>query len=191
MLFVIEHLEPKLSEWLWIEYSHAVEIAGKERVMITNVRSLESRKRIQNLCRVEAQSVLEIFPHSELIILDPKARKPLTAKDFSSGRMIVVGGILGDDPPRGRTAELLSEKVPKAVRRNLGRKQFSIDGAVFVAMEVARGKTLGEIPVVVDVEISVSPHCSVGLPFAYPLVNGKPLISKRLEKYLKSRGLRF
>lgn len=190
-LIAIEHLEPSLSEWSFIEYAHAAKIARKENLVVTNVKDLRSRRKLFKLCRVERKSVLELFSHSRLLILDPKARKPLSFRDFRSDCIVVIGGILGDDPPRGRTAELLSSRAPKVKKRNLGPKQFSTDGSVFVIREIAGGRNLNQVKTVSELEIPVSSLSSVVLPFAYPISGGKPVVSKELVRYLKTKGFRF
>jgi ribosome biogenesis SPOUT family RNA methylase Rps3 len=188
---VIEHLEPELSEWLFIEYSHAAELAGRENLLITNVKRKHERQKLSKICNAERERVIDLFSQRDLIILDPKARKKLTSSDLREKRVVVVGGILGDDPPRGRTRELLTRFLPKAAPRNLGKHQLSIDGSIYVAKQVSRGARLDEIPIRVGIEIPVARHCSIVLPFAYPLIGKKPLISRKLVSYLKRRGAEF
>jgi ribosome biogenesis SPOUT family RNA methylase Rps3 len=191
ILFVIEHLEPELSEWLWIEYAHAVELVGREGLMITNVKREDERRKLLKLCDARPERVADLFPQRELLVLDPQARRKLTPADLNKRRVVVIGGILGDDPPRGRTRALLTERLPGAASRSLGKHQFSIDGSVYVAKRVSEGAELDEIPTRVGIEIPVGRHCSVILPFAYPLVDGRPLISDKLVAYLKRRGASF
>lgn len=191
MLFAVEHLEPELSEWLLIEYEHAVKIAGKKSLVITNLKKPEEAKRVSRFTRSDPRSVWEIFPQSKLLVLDPAARKALRPSDFSSEPVVVIGGILGDDPPQERTRKLLSSGLPRSKKRHLGRGQLSIDGAVFVAKQVAAGWELDEIPLTREVEVQVCQNCSVVLPFTYPVVEGKPLIAPKLVRYLKKKGLRF
>lgn len=187
MLFVIEHLEENLSEWLLMEYSHAVKIAGRENVIITNVRDEENFKKLSKIAKVERASVREIFLDKKLIVLDPQARRCLSPLDAEAD-VVVVGGILGDHPPRRRTRKLLTKFLPRAEARNMGKLQLSIDGAIYVADEVLGGKHLEEIPMIFGLEIQVSEKHSVYLPYAYPLVDGKPLISAELVKYLRVKG---
>lgn len=185
MFFVIEHLEPKLSEWLFIEYSHAAKIVGNERLLITNVKKARELRKLNKIARVDHGRVHEIFKQRELIVLDPQARRGLSPTDFSGKRAVVVGGILGDDPPLGRTRELLTQFLPGALARNLGKGQLAIDGAVYVAKQVSDGKSLKEVSVQLGLEIKLSKTRSTFLPYAFPLVKGKPLISGRLITYLK------
>jgi ribosome biogenesis SPOUT family RNA methylase Rps3 len=185
MLFVIEHLEPELSEWLRIEYSHAAEIVGRERLLITNVRRKGDFQELSGIAAVGRRRVGELFEGQELIVLDPRAKVELRPADLRGRRAIVIGGILGDEPPKGRTEKLLTRSLPGALARSIGRHQFSIDGAVYIAKEVCEGKTLRGIPVRIEVEVRLGRGHSVILPYAYPLVNGRPLVSRRLVAYLR------
>ncbi|MFN4133129.1 MAG: hypothetical protein ACK4GQ_02025 [Candidatus Hadarchaeales archaeon] len=191
MLFVIEHLEPRVSQWLTIEYSSAARIVGRENLMITNVRDEVERKKLAKFSMVTGESAASLFNNPRTIVLDPQARRRFHPEDAKEVKAIVVGGILGDDPPRGRTRELLSGKLSKARKRNIGKSQFSIDGSIFLAKQIAAGHSLEELPCGHEVEIKVGPGLSVILPFSYPLVNGKPLISKPLVKYLRRKGATF
>lgn len=185
MLFVIEHLEPKLSEWLFIEYSHAARIAGRGKLLITNVRDKGEFRKISSITHVERRRARKLFRQHELIVLDPRARKKLSPADVRGKRVIIIGGILGEEPPLGRTKELLRMTMPRALARNLGRGQFSIDGATYMARQVSEGTPLDKVPVQHGLEIQLGEEHSVLLPYAYPLVNGRPLISRKLITYLK------
>lgn len=187
----IEHLEPKLSPWLWCEYESASKILGRDSILFTNVKKERERARLRGLGEVRRESVLEIFPSECILILDPRARKPLQPKEVEN-RVVVIGGILGDHPPCGRTKRLLSDFAPGAVARHIGRWQFTIDGSAYVAREVARGRRLGEIPIqrglVIRRRLRPSGWHEIRLPYAYPIVGGRPLVSKRLVGYLTRRS---
>jgi len=185
MLFVIEHLEPKLSEWLFMEYSHAAQIVGREKLLITNVKRKSEFQKLAKITNVERKRACELFEQRELIVLDPRARKKLSPADMRNKRAIVIGGILGEETPMGRTKELLTKSLPEASARNIGRHQFPIDGATYVAKQANDGKSLEEIPVKLGLEVVIAIGHSVLLPYAYPLVDGKPLISQKLVAYLK------
>ena len=185
MLFVIEHLEPKLSEWLQIEYSHAARIVGRKRLLITNVKKKKEFRKLSRVARIERKRVHELFRQRELVVLDPRGRKNLFHADLQGKRAIVIGGILGEEPPLGRTRELLTKLLPRAQARNLGRHQFAIDGAAYLAKLVLEGKRLWEVPVQLGLEIQISEVHSTFLPYAFPLIGGKPLISNELISYLK------
>lgn len=185
MIFVIENLEPKLSEWLYLEYSHSAQIAGKD-LLITNVKRSSEFKKLSRIVRVERKHARVLFRQEEIILFDPLARKILSPHDIRGKRAILIGGILGDNPPSGRTKELLTKKLPRATVRNIGKEQFAIDGAVFVAKQLSTGKSLKEVPIQVGLEIQLSKGYSNFLPYAFPLVRGKPLISGKLIEYLKT-----
>jgi ribosome biogenesis SPOUT family RNA methylase Rps3 len=181
LLFVIEHLEPRLSKWVLIEYEHASMIVGRKNLAFTSVK--RGFKTLQRLGKVYRESAVEIFDREDTIVLDPKAEEPLEPSDFDSASMVVVGGILGDHPPRGRTWSLITSKMKRARARSLGKCQFSIDGAVYMALKVASGVRLSEIPVANSLTLKCG-DLEIRLPFCYPLVNGKPVISPRLIDYL-------
>ncbi len=175
----IEHLEPSAGEWILIEYRSSYRIAG-DRLLITGleVPGIPSTRR----------RFYEVVDPGDVIILDPQAREQLEPGDLEEYSYVVVGGILGSHPPRGRTRELLSSRFPQAAKRNIGGFQFSIDGSVYMVLEVYRGRRLNEIPVARGVRIrrtlSRGIEHEIYLPYAYPLVGGKPLISIELVRYL-------
>lgn len=186
MLFVIEHLEPKLSEWLFIEYTHATSIVGRNNLMITNLKNPREFRRLAKISHAERERVGSVFNPEELVVLDPRAKKKLSPADLIRKKAVVVGGILGNDPPSGRTGELLTKYLPRATKRNIGKNQFTIDGAIYVAKLVSRGRRLEDVPVQFGIEIKITKNYSVSLPYAFPLFRKKPLISSALVKYLKN-----
>lgn len=182
--YVIEHLEQEIGEWLLIEYRHASQIVGKDRLMFTNVEKPKDVAELSKLGTAESKSFVEIFRAREIVILDPKAKTPLRHADLEAKRGIVIGGILGDESAKGRTRALVTTRFPEAVARNLGFGQFTIDGAVYMAKLVCEGFRLDEIPVKKGLNVRMSKHHSVYLPYVYPLKNGKPVVHKALIEYL-------
>ena len=152
-LIVIEHLEPELSSWILLEYRHASKLAGKDRIMYTNV-PLRYHNVLSIYGKVSEHSVLDLFDHNRLLILDPMADKPLTKNDLKNIDAVVVGGILGDHPPKGRTYKLLSSRAKDVLKRNIGKGQYSIDGAVYIVLEVFRRGCLECIEYIDGVELS-------------------------------------
>ncbi|MEM3578396.1 MAG: SAM-dependent methyltransferase [Candidatus Bathyarchaeia archaeon] len=182
--FVIEHLEPEIGTWLNIEYIYASEIVGKSRLMFTNVKDEGDKAKLSSLGTVKEQSFAEIYSPNEIVILDPKANSKLKSEDLACKKAVVIGGILGDSPPKGRTKLLMTSRLQGAVARNIGRGQFAIDGAVYVAKLVSEGFRLEEIPVKKGLTIKLGERHSIYLPYTYPLKNGKPLIHRALIEYL-------
>jgi len=183
---IIEHLEPELSKWLLFEYESASNIF-KKKVWFTNIKNNGALKKLKKLGTTKRQSVLKIFPHEKLLILDPCAKKALTPDDLKDA-IAVVGGILGDHPARGRTRNMLTSKTPNAKSRNLGREQLTIDGAAYFIEKIVAGKKISTIPLkhglVLKTKLKPSGIYEVVLPYAYPIANGSPIISKKLLKYL-------
>ena len=57
-MFVIEHLEPKLSKWVLIEYSHISKIIGKRNLIFTNVR--KSSEKLNKIGKTERKKISEL-----------------------------------------------------------------------------------------------------------------------------------
>jgi len=193
VLIVIENLE-QYSPWLIYEYEHAYELVG-DSLLITNVKDQRLKEELRRRgIRFAEESVVELLPRlpRPWVVLEPKAKEGL--KPEEAGGTIIVGGILGAHPPKGRTWELLTSKLPREVlQRNIGPHQFPIDGAVAVAWLVSKGKTLNEIPVKVGLEVKVGemPGMEIveELPYAYPIVDGKVFISEKVKRYLEKNLL--
>ncbi|MEM1540326.1 MAG: SAM-dependent methyltransferase [Candidatus Bathyarchaeia archaeon] len=187
--FVIEHLEQEIGKWLLYEYMHASEIVGKNCLIFTNVKKKSDKAKLSKLGTVEEKSAAEIFNPEKVIILDLKAELPLKPQDFAGKDAAIIGGILGDHPPKGRTNKLLTKHFPKATVRNIGKAQFSIDGAIYVAKLVSEGKPLEKIPIKKGLSLRLNEYAEVYLPYTYPLKDGKPVISQKLVTYLCSNEI--
>ena len=199
-LIVIEHLEDSLNRWLIAEYQHAASIA-RERLVLTNLPTVDICEKIGlGVDHCFRESIVELrgvlYSSTEkLIILDPAAKRQLDPSEAKNADAIVVGGILGDYPPRGRTFKLLTSKLyPHVVVRNIGKEQFAIDGAVFVALEILKGRSLKDIEIVKNLNINIDLGgliVEITLPYAYPLKNGRPFISSDILKILREGGYEY
>lgn len=193
ILFAIEHLEPSLSKWLLLEYEHASRIVGKENLIITNAKGLKNV--LSGIANVFEESIIELLSGrikpNRVIVLEPRAKELLQPEDFVDYTLVIVGGIMGDHPPKGRTWKLLTSKLMGIAKpKSLGPYQFSIDGAIYMAYQVSRGRRLEDIEVAHNIEIDIpSPYpgiqATIRLPYAYPIVNGRPLLAPGLIEYLK------
>ncbi len=186
-MIVIEHLDVA-SEWILLEYKHVIEMA-RDKVMFTNVNDARLAEFLKRegvpFRRVSVAELLHELP-KPIIVLDPMAKKALEPEEAKG--TLIIGGILGAHPPRGRTKRELTDKL-KVEARNLGPHQLSIDGAVWVALQIMRGKRLEDLKFVLNpvIELQELPgvKMEVELPFAYPEVDGKPLLTPGIERYLK------
>jgi len=167
-LIVIENLEP-ITEWVLLEYEHASKIA-MGNIIFTNADD----KRLERLGKVYRESFTEVVEPDKTIILDPSANQPLRTEDFDRYRYFVIGGICGDSPPKNRTRDLISSRLPEAERRNLGKKQLTTDSAVLMVMLV---------------EIRYSENESTVLPFGYIILEEKVILTPGLiDLLIRKRG---
>lgn len=214
---IIENCEKQLSEWLFLEYSHSIQIW--ENIVFTNIP--KHFEKLKEIAHTEEKSFSEFLKenHEKLfinkeniatksknskeiseynkktfskifngktIVLDPFAKKELKTNDFKNCDFIVVGGILGDKKFTGKTKKLISDKL-NCEKRNLGKIQLPIDISVFVAKLIYLGKKLKEIEITNEVEIFLSENHTITLPYGYPIINGKILITPKLVEYLRKR----
>ncbi|MEK6849542.1 MAG: SAM-dependent methyltransferase [Nanoarchaeota archaeon] len=179
-MIVIEHLDPKLWAWSLLEYQHIASVVGKENLLFTNVRT--SVAKFKALGAVDSKSITQLdVPRP--CILDANAPETLTTVDASKFTHFIFGGVLGDDPPQGRTQKLARE-MPTAMLRNLGPIQMTTDTAVIVAWRILHGEKLSNIPFVDEPEIPKTDEESIILPFRYIAEKGKPVFPAGFEKWL-------
>ena len=181
-ILIIEHCENALSEWLMLEYRHSAKL-WKGDLVFTRVHDKKTEKILEKLGTVEKQKAKDAFYGKRCIVLDPQATKPLTTKDCLSVDGLIVGGILGYEEPQGRTKKMISEKSGFKTR-HLGSVQLTIDGAVFMIKAIALGMKLDEIEIAKEIEIVHDPIHSTILPFGYPVIENKPVITPGLIEYL-------
>ncbi len=177
----------KLWRWLYLEYKNALGFSSD--IIIANLPRRYHHLFPRN--RIFEKSVLDMYPSDRIIILDPKARETLSHDKINTNDVIVVGGILGFDPPLGRTYKLLTSRIKDARSYNIGEKQLSIDGAVYVALRILHGENFCEIKFIDDYYILTNVGSIVKLPYRYPLINEKPVISKELLRLIYIYGLPF
>lgn len=191
-IIVIEHCEDTLSPWILLEYRHVSQIFGKERVWFTNVNERYHRilfKYGTPYSESVVSMVLRGFIKAgEVAVLDPRSSERLTYNDLISYKYIVIGGILGDFPPRGRTYALITSRMPGVRAYNIGEGQYSIDGAAYYIYYMATHGGDQGFQYVDGVYIRHG-DLEIRLPFRYPLVNGRPLLAEGLEYFLINRRL--
>ncbi len=186
MIFIIEHLEPRLYKWCFLEYQHISQLVGKENLWFTNIKSPSQRKKLATFGKVFPERVHELS-FSKVCVLDPAAEKILAPQDAQKFDFFVFGGILGDYPPRKRTEQELTIMMKNTATRNLGKEQLPTDNAVFAAQEILHGKKFSELKFIDGMEIPMKKSLSMHLPFRYVLLEGKPLMSEKLLEYVKKK----
>ena len=184
MLYILEHLEPKLYRWCFLEYQHISKIVGKENLFFTNIKTSSQRKKLQALGKVEQKSIKELS-FSNACILDPFAPKTLTPKDTFT--TFIFGGILGDYHMQARTKKELTSKLLYPAR-NIGKAQMPTDNAIYVVKQIMKHhQTLQSLPFQDELIIPIKEGEELIMPFRYVMVKGQPLISPALLHHLKTK----
>ncbi len=170
---IIEHLEQCLNQWLLTEYKYVAD-QFRDRIIFTNVRKEKHKETLSKLGQVISQSVVEYLGDlSQIIVLDPKAPEPLRKHDLRDAKYVVIGGIMGDHPPRGRTWKFITSMLRNAIPRNIGPHQFTIAGTAYVIKQIERGLNLEDIKYVYGLKIerrlSNKIIIEIELPYAFPL----------------------
>ena len=178
MKFVIEHMEQEMYGWCIIEYEHIASFVGN--LLITNVKE-EDIDKVKGFAEATSSSVAQLRLKNACV-LDPDAENILSPGDKFD--YLIFGGILGEYPAKKRTKGLV---VPNAERRNLGKQQMATDNAVYAAKLITEGTPFQKIPFQDGIEIETNEGESVQFPYRYVLVDGKPLVSKKLIELLKKQ----
>ena len=185
-IFIIEHLEPKLYPWCLIEYKHISKVVGKESLWFTNMLKINNKKELEGYGNLIDESVKKIKLENACV-LDPNAKKTLNPKEAENFRYYILGGILGDYPPKQRTKDELTKFIDEAEVRNIGKEQMSTDNAALVVKEIVGGKRLSELAFKDGIEIPIDKIASIQLPYRYRIIKGEPFISQELVIYLKNK----
>ena len=188
MKFTIEHLEKELYEWCLIEYEHISKIAGKNNAIFTNIRKKDKNK-LKKYGAVFEKSISELN-FENICALSQYSKKTLAVNDKSRFRYFVFGGILGDNPAKKRTQQLINKLKNKKIKfetRSLGSKQMPTDTAVYVAKKILEGKKLNDFKFVDELEIEINENESIKLPFRFVVDNKKLIINEKLVEYLRRK----
>ena len=182
-IYIIEHLEPKISEWCLIEYENISSIVGRKNLWFTNIKSGKKLKKLGKIIKNSA-SKLKL---KNACILDPQAKKLLSPKEASKFKYFIFGGILGNSPPKKRTKKELTSNFSNVEVRNIGKKQMSTDNAVYTVKQIAAGKNFKSLKFKDTIEIPLRKYESIILPYRYNIIENKPLISPKLINFLKRK----
>jgi len=189
---VVDNMEVRASKWAVEEYVESSRVAksiGAEfyvsGIITPELEALLARRGVELL--LDSRSLCN---RPDSILLDLWAEKTLDPLEVWGAKCFVIGGIMGDHPPRGRT-RLLYDKYPYAAKRNLGRLQFSVDGAVKMLAKILAGMHVNEAEIIYPVSLEVKGHLGtviVELPYAYPAESGRPMIAEGVRRLLE-RGI--
>jgi len=191
VIFVIEHLEPKLWKWCKFEYENMSKIVGKTNLLFTNIK--RKNKFLELIGKTEKRRVFELgLDQKRFCILDPEAKEILKPEDAKKFDYFIFGGILGDNPPRKRTGPELSVFMPNVEKRHIGNLQMSTDNAVLTTkMIIVEGKKFEDISFVDSPELEMGKYRYLELPYRYVNVGTKekpkPQMSDKLFKFLKNK----
>ncbi|PIN79587.1 hypothetical protein COV16_03445 [Candidatus Woesearchaeota archaeon CG10_big_fil_rev_8_21_14_0_10_34_8] len=178
MKYIIEHIDPEIYDWSLMEYKHISKVVGKLNVIFTNIKN--NKDKLRALGRVEEKQIKEL-KLKNACLLDPKAEKTLNPKDNFD--YLIFGGILGDDPPQGRTEKAFTGL--KCEKRNLGSVQMSTNTAVLVAKMIVDGRKFEEIKFVDELVIPVQEGEEIILPYRFVVKNGKPVLADGYVEFVK------
>ena len=154
-------------------------------MIFTNIKN-KDLSRLQKYGSASVKSIAELNLKN-VCILSQYSKKALTTKDENKFKYFVFGGILGDNPARKRTQQLIKKLKIKFSTRNLGNKQMPSDVAVYVAKNILDGKKLVDFKFVDELEIEINENESVTLPFRYVVDKNKLIINEKLVGYLRKK----
>ena len=190
-LVVVEHMEEYPTRWLLAEYLVAAREAWSHGAdfLVTGVRDGPLQSLLDGMGIPWAwEHAWEAFDYPGTIVLDLWAERDLDPLEAASARVFVVGGIMGDHPPRGR-GRLLAMGFDWASMRRLGPRQMSIHTTVWALMRVRSGVRVEDLPLVEGAEIEVEGPLgkySVFLPFAYPAgPDGRAVVPEEVRRVLE------
>ena len=189
MKFLIEHLEPELYEWCLIEYEHISKIVCRQNLIFTNIKNKKERNKLKKYGEVYEKIISELKFES-ICVLSQYSKKTLTESDKDKFKYFVFGGILGDNPAKKRTDEIIKSLKKYKIKfetRNLGSRQMPTDNAVYVAKKILNGKKLSDFKFADKLEIEINENESVTLSFRYVINKNKVIISEKLVEYLRKR----
>ena len=205
MKVIIEHLDDDIYDWSYIEYRHIYSFVGNENLIFTNLERNENGKnnrikgyeKLKDLGELKVKNIKKIKTdiekkYGKICLLDPKAEKILSPKDKKEFGVFLFGGILGDNPPRGRTEKAFGNLFEK---KNLGNVQMSTNTAVLVTQQIIdEGLDFSDLDFVDEIEIILDQdtdeqgkprNYSQILPYRYLVIKGKPILPDGLIEYLK------
>jgi len=108
--YVVEHLDPELEQWSALEYRTIAQecAAAGSTFTLSSIPAgfkLPSELKSVTSLQVETRSIEDVVGEAgkpTVCLLDPAAKQELSPEDGDRFETFLFGGILGDDPPRGK-----------------------------------------------------------------------------------------
>ena len=107
---IVEHLDPELEDWQTLEYkciASECRSSGFNFLLsgLPSVSTISTRLGLP-ASSLTSQSVENLYfserEKAKVCLLDPKGERDLEPEDGQKFDVFLFGGILGDDPPRGK-----------------------------------------------------------------------------------------
>jgi ribosome biogenesis SPOUT family RNA methylase Rps3 len=176
--FIIEHIDPELWDWSYMEYKHISEIVGKNNTIFTNIKKEDDKNKLSKFGKVYSKSIkddflLNKFGKNNICLLDPGAKETLCPKDSKKFKYIVLGGILGDYPRKKRTKKELTNT------------------AGYVSWKILNGTNLNKIKFARKLKVKIDETSYVELPFSFVKEKVKKEINgkiKEVEEFILPDG---
>ncbi|KAK7204787.1 SAM-dependent RNA methyltransferase [Myxozyma melibiosi] len=199
--YVVEHMEDGIFPWVLLEYlAVSKDVGGADHFFLTSMNpdlhaSLPPQLADKSVVTTTTDEVIALPAVSaaaaagRVCLLDPGAEQELVPEDGDRFDWYVFGGILGDHPPRDRTAEL--RRYGFAGRR-LGPVQMTTDTAIRVTKTVVEERLpLDKIPYVDFPELRWSRRESTEMPFRYVAdANNEPIMPEGMRELIKADASR-
>ncbi|TKA42415.1 hypothetical protein B0A54_06865 [Friedmanniomyces endolithicus] len=111
--FIVEHLDPELEQWQALEYKciyQECKDSGANFILSGVANASETQKQLGLPSdAVQKQSIEALYSSPEarqrVCLLDPKGEQDISPEDGELFDVFLFGGILGDEPPRGRLSD--------------------------------------------------------------------------------------
>ncbi|MFT4343472.1 MAG: SAM-dependent methyltransferase [Candidatus Woesearchaeota archaeon] len=189
MKYIIEHLDPQVWEWSYVEYKHISDVVGKENTIFTNVRRKSDALKLEQLGEVYANSVISLVADktfTSVCVLDPAAKIEFSYSDKTYS-YLVVGGVLGNFPMDGRTNKCITSQIHGAAARHLGKFQMSTNTAVVVAHRILEGTPLSKMKFKRKLVIPITQGEEVELPFRFLVENNEVVLPEGYIEMVKEQ----
>ena len=154
--YMVEHLDPELGPWSALEYKTIATESTEAQVnfVLSSVQStveLPVELRAVPGLVVEHRSVEQILKDKERVcLLDPAAKDELSPQDGNAFDVFLFGGILGDDPPRGKHVLIAQETQTKSGAQDLADRTSEL------RIKGYRGRRLGPVQMTTDTAVRVT-----------------------------------